>query len=322
MIAGQANLNPDVARRHDLRNLIHTAILVAGSGLLAAAIAWTVYGPDGLIWAAIAGAVGLWSLGRISPKMVLGLYKARPLAAGELPELQRLVAELARKAELPAVPRLYYVSSKMLNAFAVGGRAEAAIALTDGLLRSMNLRQLAGILGHEISHIRNGDLRVMGLADVLNRITGFMSTMGLLGIPLMLGSGWQIPLPGIVLLIFAPTLGGLLQLALSRAREYDADLDGATLTGDPEGLAQALASLERKQGLAWEGLILPGSRLPEPSLLRSHPKTADRIHRLLALRPEGEPSPVTYGPWVYADTPSVPALRPPRIHWHRLGIWY
>ncbi|MBM3519330.1 MAG: peptidase M48 Ste24p [Alphaproteobacteria bacterium] len=322
MIAGQANLNPDVARRHDLRNLIHTAILVTGSGLLAAAIAWTVYGPDGLIWAAIAGAVGLWSLGRISPKMVLGLYKARPLEAGELPELQRLVDELAQKAELPAVPRLYYVSSKMLNAFAVGGRADAAIALTDGLLRSMNLRQLAGILGHEISHIRNGDLRVMGLADVLNRITGFMSTMGLLGIPLMLGSGWQIPLPGILLLIFAPTLGGLLQLALSRAREYDADLDGATLTGDPEGLVQALASLERKQGVAWEGLILLGSRLPEPSLLRSHPKTEDRIHRLLALRPKDEAPLVTYGPWVYADTAPVPSLRPPRIHWHRLGIWY
>ncbi len=322
MITGQANLNPDVARRHDLRNLVHTAILVTGSGLLAAAIAWTVYGPDGLIWAAIAGAVGLWSLGRISPKMVLGLYKARPLAPDELPELQGLVADLARRAELPAVPRLYFVASKMLNAFAVGGRADAAIAITDGLLRNMNLRQLAGILGHEVSHIRNGDLRVMGLADVLNRITGFMSTMGLLGIPLMLGSGWRIPLPGIVLLIFAPTLGGLLQLALSRAREYDADLDGATLTGDPEGLAQALASLERKQGVAWEGLILPGSRLPEPSLLRSHPKTEDRIHRLLALRPEGARPPVTHGPWAYADTASVQPLRPPRIHWHRLGIWY
>lgn len=322
MIAGRANLNPDVARRHDLRNLAHTAILVAGSGLLAAAIAWTVYGPDGLIWAAIAGAVGLWSLGRISPKMVLGLYKARPLAPDELPELQRLVADLARRAELPAPPRLHLVASKMLNAFAVGGRADAAIALTDGLLRHMNLRQIAGILGHEISHIRNGDLRVMGLADVLNRITGFMSTMGLLGIPLMLGSGWQIPLPGIVLLIFAPTLGGLLQLALSRAREYDADLDGATLTGDPEGLAQALASLERKQTVAWEGLILPGSRLPEPSLLRSHPKTEDRIHRLLALRQEGAQPPVTHGPWAYADSASVQPLRPPRIHWHRLGIWY
>ena len=124
----------------------------------------------------------------------------------------------------------------------------------------------------------------MGLADVLNRITGFMSTLGLIGIPLMFGTGWNIPLGGLLLLIFAPTIGGLLQLALSRAREYDADLDGATLTGDPEGLASALALLERKQGAVWEGLVLPGSRLPEPSLLRTHPNTADRIARLLALR--------------------------------------
>jgi heat shock protein HtpX len=162
----------------------------------------------------------------------------------------------------------------------------------------------------------------MGLADVLNRITGFMSTLGLLGIPLLLGTGWDIPIAGLLLLIFAPTIGGLLQLALSRAREYDADLDGASLTGDPEGLASALSLLERKQGGAWEGLILPGSRLPEPSILRTHPKTADRIERLLALRHEATMA-IPLAETRTAPTPSlVPPVRPPRIHWQRLGIWY
>jgi len=162
----------------------------------------------------------------------------------------------------------------------------------------------------------------MGLADVLNRITGFMSTLGLLGVPLMFGTGWNIPLLGLLLLIFAPTIGGLLQLALSRAREYDADLDGAALTGDPEGLASALALLERRQGAVWEGLVLPGSRIPDPSLLRTHPRTEDRIARLLALRRDTS-NPVNVSTARASPDPTiVPVVRDPRIHWHRLGIWY
>lgn len=321
-MTAHANLNPDVQRSHNWRNWLHTAILIIGTALLAGAIAWVVYGPDGLIWAVVFSGVGLWALGRVSPKAVLNLYKARELEDHEMPELHDLMRTLTRRADLPAVPRLYYVPSKMLNAFAVGRAEDSAIAVTDGLLRSMNLRQIAGILAHEVSHIRSGDLRVMGLADVLNRITGVMSTMGLIGLPLMFGAGWNIPVLGLLLLIFAPTIGGLLQLALSRAREYDADLDGATLTGDPEGLASALAMLERKQGAVWEGLVLPGSRLPDPSLLRSHPRTQDRIARLLALRKQETlhvPQPEARG----LPGPSiVPPAGRPRIHWHRFGIWY
>ena len=316
-----ANLNEDVRRSHNIRNWLHTVILIGGTALLAAAIAWVVYGPEGLVWAAIFGGAGLYVLGRVSPDVVLKLYKARELAPQELPELHQLIRELTTRAGLPSVPRLYYVPSKMLNAFAVGKAANSAIAITDGLIRAMTIRQLAGILAHEISHVRSGDLRVMGLADVLNRITGFMSTMGLIGLPLMLGTGWNIPILGLVLLIFAPTIGGLLQLALSRAREYDADLDGVTLTGDPEGLASALALLERRQGAVWEGLVLPGSRLPEPSLLRTHPKTQDRIDRLLALR--RDQTPITAGLERPQPGPSiVPPIRGPRIHWQRMGLWY
>ncbi len=318
----QANLNPDVRRSHDLRNAIHTLILIAGTALLAGAIAWMVFGTTGLIWAAVSSAIGIYMLSRVSPKVVLTLYKARPLQRGEMPELHAIMDELTINAGLPARPQLYYVPSKMMNAFAVGKREDSAVAVTDGLLRAMTLRQLSGILAHEVAHIRSGDLRVMGLADVLNRVTGFMSAMGLIGVPLMFGTGWNIPILGLLLLIFAPTIGGLLQLALSRAREYDADLDGAALTGDPEGLASALALLERRQGAVWEGLVLPGSRLPEPSLLRSHPKTEHRIARLLALR--RDPSSSISFPLTKAKPgPSlVPPIRDPRIHWHRMGIWY
>jgi heat shock protein HtpX len=223
-----ANLNPETQRNHNRRNAIHTAMLIGGTGLLMGLMAYAVLGIPGLIGATVFGAIGLASLSRMSPKMVLNLYKARPLGEDELPELHQLMRQLAKRADLPAVPQLHYVPSKMLNAFAVGTRDDSAIAVTDGLLRTMNMRQIAGILAHETAHIMNGDLKVMGLADVLNRITSFMSTIGLIGVPIVFGTGVNIPYVGLFMLIFAPTIGGLLQLGLSRAREYDADLDGAT----------------------------------------------------------------------------------------------
>lgn len=308
-------------RSHDLRNALHTAILIGGSALLLAVIAWTVFGWTGLVWAAIGGAVGLWTMGRMSPKVVLNLYKARPLSPDELPDVHHVVGELARRAELPSVPQLYYVPSKILNAFAVGTPQESAIAVTDGLVRAMNMRQLAGILAHETSHIRSGDLKVMALADVLTRITSFMSMVGLIGIPALFGAGMEIPWLGILLLIFAPTIGGLLQLGLSRTREYDADLDGAALTGDPAGLASALDTLERRQGHIWEGLF-PAGRVPSPSLLRTHPATKDRVARLMALTGEAEPQIVVSNTRPEPGPSIVPPIRNPRIHWHRMGIWY
>lgn len=315
-------INAAMERRFNLRNLLHTIILIAGTAALAGGIAWVVYGPQGLIWAAIFGAFGIFALSRVSPNMVLKLYKARELRPDELPDLHAMVKALATRAGLPVTPRLYYVPSQMLNAFAVGRREDSAIAVTDALLRTMSMRQIAGILGHELSHVRNGDLKVMGLADVLNRITGFMSTLGLLGIPALFGAGWNIPVAGILLLIFAPTLGGLLQLALSRAREFDADLDGASLTGDPEGLASSLGLLEKRQQGKWEGLVLPGSRLPEPSMLRTHPRTEDRIARLMALK-TGTLEPAVAFTGSSRPGPSlVPPIRPPRIQWHRMGVWY
>ncbi|NMD09424.1 MAG: M48 family metalloprotease [Phyllobacteriaceae bacterium] len=318
----QSNLNPDIQRSHNLRNTIHTVLLIGGTGLLMGVMAYAVLGTIGLIGATIFGAVGLASLSRVSPKMVLNLYKARPFSDNEMPELQQLMRNLAKKADLTVVPQLHYVPTKMLNAFAVGSRDDSAIAVTDGLLRAMNMRQIAGILAHETSHIVNGDLKVMGLADVLNRITSLLSTIGLIGVPLVFGTGIDIPYIGLALLIFAPTIGGLLQLGLSRAREYDADLDGVTLTGDPEGLASALSLLEQRQRGIWEGMFLPGASLPQPSILRTHPKTEDRIARLQALRPMAMDQIVLHSSSDRPQPSFVPQVHNPRIRWHRFGVYF
>jgi heat shock protein HtpX len=328
MFAGMAPfaspLDEAERRRHRLRNVLHTWLLIIGSGALMALIALILFGTAGLVWAAVLTGFGLWSAGQVSPAMVLGLYQARRLSPYDLPELHRIVRHLAARAELPAMPHLYYVPSRMMNAFAVGRPEDAAIAVTDGLLRGLTLRQITGVLAHEMSHVRNGDLKVMALGDVLTRLTSLMSTLGLIGLafalPAMLAAGMQVPWLAILLLVFAPTIGGLMQLALSRAREYDADLDAAGLTGDPEGLASALLTLERRQGL-WEGLLLPGGRMPDPSLLRTHPRTQDRVERLMSLTPAPERTIDVPARWdELADT--APPVRGPRINWHRMGTWY
>ena len=129
----------------------------------------------------------------------------------------------------------------------------------------------------------------MAFADMVSRFTSFMSTVGLISLVLNLlgfagGYGAQVPWLAVLVLLAAPTVGGLLQMALSRTREFDADLEAAMLTGDPDGLASALTKLERAQSRLWEGLVLPGGRIPDPSILRSHPATADRVARLMALK--------------------------------------
>jgi heat shock protein HtpX len=295
---------------------------VLGSALILGLMAYSLFGWFGVGVAVVIAIIGMASVGRVSPAMVLNLYKARPLATHEAPELHQMVRDLAKQAELPAVPKLYYVPTQIMNAFAVGRQDDSAIAVTDGLVRAMNLRQLNGILAHETAHIMNGDLRVMGFADVLNRMTSFLSTLGLMGIPLVFGIGVDMPLLGLGAMIFAPTLGGLLQLGLSRAREYDADLDGSTLTGDPEGLASALRVLEERQGAKWGGLILPGTRSPQPSLMRTHPKTEDRIRRLMALKTDQSEQIVVRSESMRPQTSMVPQVTNPRIRWHRLGVYY
>jgi heat shock protein HtpX len=316
-------LDPRTRRRHKLRNTVQTWLLVGGSVLLLALCAYVFAGPDGVIWAAIGGGIMLIASLRASPWMVLRLYRARRLGHAEFPEGVRLVAELAERAELPATPQLFYVPSRIMNAFAVGGPSQSAICVTDGLIRGLTLRQFAGVLAHEISHIRNGDLRVMAVADMVSRLTGLMSSAGIvllfLNLPFLMSEGVPVPWLGVFLLIAAPTIGAILQLALSRAREYDADLDAVGLTGDPEALAAALQSLERRQGAMWE-MMLPGQRIPDPSILRSHPRTEDRVARLLSLRAGARPYVTAPDRRPAAPTRVVPVIQPPRFR--AMGLWY
>lgn len=275
---------------------IHSLLLFVGMLGLLATLGWVVAGVEGLVGVFVSGGILMLVGLRVSPALVLRLYGARPLSPPEAPTLFRVVTALAARAELARVPALYYQPSRIINAFAVGRHDDSAICLSDGLLRALNQEELMGVLAHEISHIRNNDRWMMGLADAVSRLTRMFSWMGqlllLLNLPMLILGGDTFPWLLVLLLTGAPILSFLLQLALSRTREYDADLDAATLTGNPRGLANALAKMEQLRGSWLERLLQSGRRLPEPSVLRTHPDSADRIRRLLELeagrRPDRE----------------------------------
>jgi heat shock protein HtpX len=236
----------------------------------------------------------------------LRLYGARALHPDEAPDLWAVLRELAARAGLPAVPVPHYVPSGVVNAFATGSKHHAAIALTDGLLRSLTPRELTGVLGHEIAHIANEDLRVMGLADSISRLTHLLALLGQLASAIAWSHG--VNWPALLLLAVAPQLALLAQLGLSRVREFDADRLAAELTGDPHGLASALAKIERVSR-SWRAWLLPGWGNPEPSWLRTHPATAERIERLLELAPPPAMPPFPSARFVPEMTVSP---RPPR----------
>ncbi|MHB9117805.1 MAG: zinc metalloprotease HtpX [Burkholderiales bacterium] len=283
------------ARRwpHRLRNRLQSLLLLGGMSLLLALLGWLLGGPGGLLWSLLTGMLALLLGPLVSPPLVLRLLGAIPIAPPQAPELYAMAASLARRAALPSAPHLYYSPSRALNAFSVGNRNDASIALTGGLLQALGPRELAGVLAHEISHIRNNDLWVMALAAIVGQLTAWLSFAGQILLILMLPWAWltdfQLPLPTLALMIAAPLLSRLLQNALARTREYEADLGAADLTGDPRGLASALNRLEWLQG-GWTERVFMATRHPWPEYLSSHPPMRERIRRLEELASQEPPA--------------------------------
>jgi len=315
-------IDPRVRRRQRLRNALQGVALLGGMVLVFAVIATLFFGRTGLLTVVVTGIVLALVRPRVPTTWVLRMYGAHPLPAHAAPGLHRAVAELARRAGLRRPPRLYYVPSSLTNAFATGSGDDAALGVTDGILRRLTGRQLVGVLAHEIAHVRAGDTRIMHVSDAIARMTHALAYLGMWLVPLTLPltlSGDLRPLLAGAALVVLPLVTTLLQLGLSRSREYDADLAGAALTGDPEGLASALEALERSAGGIWERLMVPHRRGPDPALLRSHPPTAERTRRLRALAPDprrtrlGGDTPQP--PTGYPHVPGPPRLRPPWIRW-------
>ena len=280
------------------RNDLHAALLLGGLGLFSAVCAWLLWSWPGVL-AAVASLAGIAAFApRLPPEAIMRLYRAKPIDPAHGAQIIHTVEILSGRAGLALAPAVYIVPSMTANAFTAGSPQRAAIAITEGLLRRLSLRELTGVLGHEVSHIANNDLPIMSLADLMTRFTQALSYLaiflGIFNLPALLLGDSDVSLLALLLLYLTPSVGSLLQLSLARAREFDADLAGASLTGDPAGLAAALEKIERLQGTLWEDMMLPvpGRRIPAPSVLRTHPATDERIRRLRTLEHAQLPAPI------------------------------
>lgn len=286
-------LASEIIKKHRKRNQLHTIVLFAGMFGLVILLGFLLAGQMGLITAAVLG-VGLVLLApKVSPQLVLRMHRAQVIDIHDAPNLYQIMSQLATKAELEKVPQLHLIPGNAMNAFAVGTPDNAHVAITEGLLKILNLREITGVLAHEISHVSNNDMRVMGLGDLISRLTRLLSNIGkvllIINLPLVLVGAVTIPWVAIGLLIFAPGWAGLLQLALSRTREFHADLHAAMLTDDPTGLANALCKIESYTGNFFQQIFRTNYKASELDMFRSHPPTSKRIARLNEMKYPEEP---------------------------------
>lgn len=277
-------MNTIFPARFKYRNYLHSVILLAGMLALLGLIGWLLAGPAGTGWFLLAGIFAFGSAPRLTPHLVMRLNQARLLGPAEAPQLYEKVHWLAERAGMNSVPALYFIPGSTINAFTTGLNSRAAIAISDGMLRQLTSRELSGVLAHEISHISNNDLLVMMMADVIRRLTSIMAFSGYLLIwvylPLYIFTDQNAPWLLLIILMTAPTFSVLLQLALSRTHEFNADAQAAKLTGDPLGLASALEKIDYSRGGWVKRMFAPAQQMHEPVVFRTHPLMVDRIARL------------------------------------------
>ena len=285
-------IDPERLKRNQRRNKIHAAVLIGALAALMAVVGWFMAGPAGLFLIAFFAIITLSIGPNAARRLMLQLYSATPLKRHKVPVLYDMVEEFSRRGGVTQTVTLYYIPSRLMLAFTVGGKDDVSMAVSDGLLRRLSGREIAGVLAHELSHVAHGDLMLMALADFITKVTRSLALIALLliaiNLPFIMEGDIAIPWPPIVLLAVAPLLSLLLQLGLSRAREYDADTGAALMTGDPEGIASALQKMDAQQR-NWEMALGRIGTGDQPSILRTHPPTAARIRALGDIVTEADP---------------------------------
>ena len=276
-----------ILKQFQMQNFIHSLLLfVAMLGLLSF-VGFLLAGLLGLVILFVSGLIILVSIPRLPTQFIMQIYGAQQVHQHQMPVVYNILQKLSERAGLHTVPHFYYLPSRLMLAFSLGIKGEASIVLSDAILRKLNIRELTAVIAHEVSHIYNRDIWVMMLADIISRFTGVLALTGYILIIIYLPVYWftdhDIPWLFLIILMLAPNISALLQLALSRTREFNADFNAVHLTGDPAGLISALRKIEYYQGAWYERIFMPNRRLPDPSLLRTHPQSDDRIERLLVL---------------------------------------
>jgi heat shock protein HtpX len=280
-------------------NMMKTAVLMAAITALFMAIGGVIGGRSGMMLALVV-ALGMnffsyW----FSDQMVLKMYNAREVDETSAPRFYAMVKDLAQRAQLP-MPRVYLIDESAPNAFATGRNPEhAAVAATTGILNVLTERELRGVMAHELAHVKHRDILIStvsatmaGAISMLANFAVFFGGRDSEGRPAN-------PLAGIAVAILAPLAASLIQMAISRAREFEADRGGAEISGDPQALASALQKIHRyAQGLPMAAaeahpetaqmmIMNPLSAEGLRGLFSTHPATEERVARLMAMARSG-----------------------------------
>jgi heat shock protein HtpX len=275
-----------------LNNWLKTTLLMAAIMALFGGAGMLLGGAQGMLLALLfGGAMNLWAYWN-SDRMVLRMYNAREVDAASGGEFHALVGDLARRAGLP-MPRVYIIDEAQPNAFATGRNPEhAAVAATTGILRMLSSRELRGVMAHELAHVRHRDILISTLSA---SVAGAISALAQFA--MFFGGDRERPniVVQLAVMLLAPLAAALIQMAISRSREFGADRGGAEICGDPEALASALRKIEAyARGTPMEAadahpetaqmmIINPLSGGDLQGLFRTHPATEERVRRLLEL---------------------------------------
>ena len=275
-------------------NWLKTTILMAGIVALFGVVGAAFGGANGMLFAlALGGAMNIFAYW-FSDKIVLRMYNAREVDAASAPQLYQVVRELAGRAGLP-MPRVYLIDEAQPNAFATGRNPEhAAVAATTGILQLLTARELRGVMAHELTHVKHRDILISTLAAT---VAGAISSIAHFGF-LFGGRGdgeRPNPLVGLIVMILAPIAAMLIQMAISRAREFEAGRGGAEISGGPDALADALEKMarcakalplpaaEEHPATAQMMIVNPLAGGGIQNLFSTHPATELRVARLRAM---------------------------------------
>jgi heat shock protein HtpX len=276
-------------------NTVKTVGLMTFMMVLFVAIGGALGGRGGMAMAILIATVMNVGMYWFSDKLVLRMYKAQPVTETQAPELYSIVRSLVQKAGLP-MPKVYIMPEETPNAFATGRNPEhAVVAVTQGIMRILSREELTGVIAHELAHIKHRDMLT---GTIVATIAGAISMLAQMAQWAMIFGGGSSrdndeggsPLVAIVMMIVAPIAAMLVQMAISRTREYDADKGGAALSGNPEWLANALLKLERgnqvvpmddaKPATAHMFIVNPLHGGGMMNLFSTHPPIAERVKRL------------------------------------------